>query len=194
MTAPQELQSFASTLEPFCQANNLKCVCLKTEDDLLLGMRVELKPYLYLTQVSEQFVSGHVLPVSGGRNFFILVRTPFAASATLKIVTLRTYSLIIAQARDMRINRFERDLSPPAPQKDLWELLALATDAVVQAIAADQAFIQPVESVPFPTKKPELVAYRAAFFTGTVAGTVLSSTGEEPEKAGAPAPVQLYVL
>jgi hypothetical protein len=194
MTALEELQGFATTLEAFCQAHNLKFLCVRAEADQLLAVGMELKPYLYLSQVSEQLVSGHVIPLSDGRNLFILVRTPFAASATLRFVKVRTYSLIIAQTRGMAINRFERNLLPLAPQKDLWELLTQASETVVQSIAASQAFVQPVESAPFPTKKAELEAYRATFCTGTVVGTVLAPVPGGAEADVPSSSVELYFL
>jgi hypothetical protein len=65
--------------------------------------------------VAEELACGHIVRTAEGRNLFIRVRTPFAASSTLKFVTLRTYSLILVAQRGLKTIRFERDLSPLRP-------------------------------------------------------------------------------
>lgn len=194
MTTSQELHTFAAALQPFCTTNDWELVGLQAEGDLLRSQRLAACPYLYLTHLAEELVSGHVIPLAGGRNFFILVRTPFAASATLKIVTLRTYSLIGVRHRGLAINRDEREVLGAPVQRDFQALIAEATDVVVQAITASQAFIQPVTSGPFPIKNAELLAHRSVFCTGTIAGTVLPTTTGGQAEAEAVSPAQFYLF
>jgi hypothetical protein len=178
VTAHQELQAFA-------------------EHDLEPAPRWALAPYLFLTQVAEELACGHIILTDQGRSLFIRVRTPFAASSTLKFVTLRTYSLILLAPRGLKHTRFERDLSPAAAQTDPQEILAQATDAVTQTQTDEQDFIQPEQSAPFQTKNPELLAFRATLCTGAEIGTVLPSTASNektPELAPAPEPAQIYLL
>jgi len=197
MTALQELQTFAQALQLPCKRNTLKFSCLQSEHDLEPSPRYALAPYLYLAQVAEELACGHVVPTAEGRNLFIRVRTPFAASSTLKFVTLRTYSLILVAQRGLKTTRFERDLSPAAAQTDPQEILAQATEAVIKTDISDQAFIQPEQSAPFQTKNPELLAYRATFCTGIEVGTVLPSSPSTQETAQlvlTPNPAQIYLL
>jgi hypothetical protein len=195
MTSHQELQAFAEALAPTCKKNSLKFACLQSEHDLEPAPRWALAPYLFLTQVAEEFACGHIVPTAEGRNFFIRVRTPFAASSTLKFVTLRTYSLILVAPRGLKFTRFERDLSPAAAQTDPQEILAQATGAAAQTQTSEQAFIQPEHSAPFQTKNPELLAYRATFCTGTEIGTVLPSSSQTTdEQSSPPEPAQIYIL
>jgi hypothetical protein len=197
MTAHDELRSFAQALELTCKRNSLDFACLQSEHDLEPAPRWALAPYLYLTQVAEELACGHIVPTTEGRNLFIRVRTPFAASSTLKFVTLRTYSLILVAQRGLKTTRLERDLSPAAAQTDPQEILAQATEAAIQTQTSEQAFIQPEQSAPFQTKNPELLAYRATFCTGTEVGTVLPSspdTQKNAELALTPTPAQIYIL
>jgi hypothetical protein len=197
MTAHQELQAFAEALEPICKKNNLKIACLQSEHDLEPAPRWALAPYLYLTQVAEELVCGHIVPTAEGRNLFIRVRTPFAASSTLKFVTFRTYSLILVAQRGLKSARIERDLSPTAAQTDPQEILAQAVETATQTQTDEQAFIQPEQSAPFLTKNPDLLAYRATLCTGTEVGTVLSSSSDNQktaELALTPSPAQIYLL
>lgn len=197
MTAHQELQTFAEALAPTCKRNNLKLAYLQSEQDLEPAPRWALAPYLFLTHVAEELACGHVVPTAEGRNLFIRVRTPFAASSTLKFVTLRTYSLILVAPRGLKHTRFERDLSPAAAQTDPQEILAQAVDTATQTQTDEQDFIQPEQSAPFQTKNPELLAFRATFCTGAEIGTVLPSTASSektPELAPAPEPAQIYLL
>jgi len=197
MTAHQELQSFAQALEPICKRNTLKFACLQSEYDLEPAPRWALAPYLFLSQVAEELTCGHIVLTDQGRSLFIRVRTPFAASSTLKFVTLRTYSLILVAPRGLKTTRFDRDLSPAAAQTAPQEILAQATEAAAQTQTADQAFIQPEQSAPFQTKNPELLAFRATFCTGTVVGTVLPSSPTTQKIAAlalTPAPAAIYLL
>ncbi len=194
MTAPQEIAWLAASLELFCRVNDWRLVGLHTEEDVFQGQRMAACPYLYLTHVAEELVSGHLIPLITGQSFFLLSRAPLVASATLKIVTLRTYSLILVHARGLAINRCERDVLTPPPRPEPRQLLAAATDAVVQAITPEQVFIQPVASAPFPTKDTHHLAYRSVFCTGTIAGTVLPAALASPAEAEATAPVQFYLL
>jgi hypothetical protein len=195
MTAFQELQAFAQALEPISKKNNFKFACLQSEHDLEPTPRWALAPYLFLTQVAEELACGHVVATAQGRNLFIRVRTPFAASSTLKFVTLCTYSLILVAQRGLKLTRFERDLSPSAAQTDPQEVLAQATEAATQTQTSEQAFIQPEQSAPFQTKNPELLAFRATFCTGTEVGTVLPSSTQKPdEPSSPPEPAQIYIL
>jgi hypothetical protein len=196
-TALQELRAFAQALEPICKRNSLKFACLQSELDLEPAPRWTLAPCLYLTAVAEELTCGHIVPTAEGVNLFIRVRTPFAASSTLKFVTLRTYALILVSQRGMKLTRFERDLGPAAAQADAQQILAQATEAATQTQTAEQAFIQPEQAAPFPTKDPELLAYRATFCSGTVIGTVLpssSSTQQTAALALTPNPAQIYLL
>jgi len=95
MTIEQELQLFAQALERFCKFHNVRFACLKAEHDLERAPRWALVTYLYLTHVAEELVSGQIIATAEGRNLFIRVRTPLAATSTLKFITLRTYSLIL---------------------------------------------------------------------------------------------------
>ena len=195
MTAHQELQTFAEALAPLCKRHNLKFACLQSEHDLEPAPRFALAPYLYLTQVAEALACGHIVPTAEGRSLFIQVRTPFAASSTLKFVTLRTFSLILVARRGLKITRFERVLSPAAALTDPQEILAQAADAATQTETAGQDFIQPEVSAPFQTKNPELLAYRATFCAGTVIGTVLPSSPDTQKTADlALPPAQIYLL
>ena len=195
MTAHQELQTFAQALELTCKRNSLKFACLQSEHDLEPAPRWALAPYLYLTQTAQELACGHIVPTAEGRNLFIRVRTPFAASSTLKFVTLRTYSLILVAQRGLKTTRLERDLSPAAAQTDPQEILAQALDTATQTQTAEQDFIQPEQSAPFATKNPELLAYRATFCTGTEVGTVLSSSPDNQKTAElALTPAQIYIL
>ena len=197
MNAHDELRAFAQALELTCKRNSLKFACLQSEHDLEPAPRWALAPYLYLTQVAEELACGHIVPTAEGRNLFIRVRTPFAASSTLKFVTLRTYSLILVAQRGLKLTRFERDLSPAAAQTDPQQILAQAVETATQIQTAEQAFIQPEQSAPFPTKNPELLAYRATLCTGTEVGTVLSSSSDSQktaELALTPNPAQIYLL
>jgi hypothetical protein len=137
------------------------------------------------------------VPTGEGRNLFIRVRTPFAASSTLKFVTLRTYSLILVAQRGLKTTRFERDLGPAAAQTDPQQVLAQAVETATQTQTDEQAFIQPEQSAPFPTKNPELLAFRATFCTGREVGTVLSSSSDSQMTAAlalTPNPAQIYLL
>ena len=195
MTAHDELRAFAQALELTCKRNSLKFACLQSEHDLEPAPRWALAPYLYLTQVAEELACGHIVPTAEGRNLFIRVRTPFAASPTLKFVTLRTYSLILVAQRGLKTTRLERDLSPAAAQTDPQELLAQATVAATQTTSDDLAFIQPEQSAPFQIKNPEILAFRATFCTGTEVGTVLSSSSQKTvEPSSPPQPAQIYIL
>ena len=197
MTAFNELRAFAQALELTCKQNHLRFACLQSELDLEPAPRWALAPYLYLTQVAEELACGHIVPTAEGRNLFIRVRTPFAASSTLKFVTLRTYSLILAARRGLKLTRFERDLSPAAAQADPQEILAQAAEAVTQVQSSEQAFVQPEQSTPFPTKNPELLVYRATFCTGVEVGTVLPASSDNQKLAKqdlAPNPAQIYIL
>jgi hypothetical protein len=197
MTAIQELRAFAQALELICKKNNLKLACLQSEHDLEPSPRYALAPYLYLTQVAEALACGHIVPTAEGRSLFIQVRTPFAASSTLKFVTLRTYSLILVAQRGLKLTRFERDLGAAAAQTDPQEILAQAVETATQTQTDEQAFIQPEQSAPFPTKNPELLAYRATLCTGTAVGTVLASSSDNQktaELALTPNPTQIYLL
>jgi hypothetical protein len=194
MTAPQEIAAIAASLEVFCRVNDWKLVGLHTEEDVFQGQRLAACPRLYLTHVAEELVSGHLIPLITGQSFFLLSRATLAASATLKIVTLRTYSLILVHARGLAINRCEREVLTPPPRPEPRQLLAAATDAVVQAITPEQAFIQPVTSAPFPTKDTQILAYRSVFCTGTIAGTVLPAAQSGKDEAPAAAPAQFYLL
>jgi len=197
MTSLQELRAFAQALEPLCKKNDLKFACLQSEHDLEPAPRWALAPYLYLTQVTDELACGHVVPTAEGRNLFIRVRTPFAASSTLKFVTLRTYSLILLAPRGLKQTRFERNLSPAAAQTAPQEILAQAVETATQTQTDEQAFIQPEQSAPFPTKNPELLAFRATFCAGTEIGTVLPSSPDN-QKAATLAlgqnPAQIYLL
>ena len=197
MTALQELQAFAAALDPLCKQASLKFACLQSEHDLDPAPRFALAPYLYLTQVSEELACGHVISTDQGQSLFIRVRTPFAASSSLKFVTLRTYSLILITQRGLKQTRFERDLSPAAAHTDPQELLAQATEAAAQTQTDEQAFIQPEQSAPFATKNPELLACRATFCTGMEIGAVLSPSPATPKIDDLPLPqnpTQIYLL
>jgi len=195
MTAHDELRAFAQALELTCKRNRLKFACLQSEADLEPAPRWALAPYLYLTQIAEELACGHVVPTAEGATIFIRVRTPFAASSTLKFVTLRTYSLILVAPRGLKLTRFERDLSPAAAQTDPQEILAQATEAATQTQTSEQAFIQREQSTPFQTKNPELLTYRATFCSGTVVGTVLPSSSQKTgEPSSPPVPAQIYIL
>ena len=197
MTAHDELRAFAQALELTCKKNNLKFACLQAEHDLEPAPRWALAPYLFLTQVAAELACGHIVPTAEGVNLFVRVRTPFAASSTLKFVTLRTYSLILVAPRGLKTTRFERDLGPAAAQTDPQELLAQAVETATQTQTDAQAFIQPEQSAPFQTKNPELLAYRATFCTGVEIGTVLTSspdTKKTAELAPSQNPTQIYLL
>lgn len=195
MTAHEELRSFARALAPTCKQKNLKFACLPSEHDLDPAPRFALALYLYLTQVTEELACGHVVPTTEGRSLFIRVRTPFAAASTLKFVTLRTYSLILVAQRGLKITRFERDLSPAAAQADPQEILAQAAAAATQTQTSEQAFIQPEQSAPFPTKNSEVLAYRATFCTGTEIGSVLPSSSQKTDEQSPPTTLaQIYLL
>ena len=148
-------------------------------------------------RLADELACGHVVPTAEGRNLFIRVRTPFAASSTLKFVTLRTYSLILVAQRGMKLIRFGRDLGLAAAQTDPQQILAQALETATQIQTDGQAFIQPEQSAPFHTKNPELLAYRATFCTGTEVGTVLSSSPSTPESTAlvlTSNPAQIYIL
>jgi hypothetical protein len=195
MTTEQELQIFAQHLELFCKFHNLKFACLKAEHDLEPAPRWALAPYLYLTHVSEELVCGHIIATAEGRNLFIRVRTPFAASSTLKFVTLRTYSLILLRRRQLNLARFARDLSLAPVSTDLQQILTRATDAAIQAQDDVFDFIQPEHAAPLPTKDTELVACRATFCSGTVVGNVLPSSSSAQKADAQPStPAELYLL
>ncbi len=191
MTAHDELRAFAQALDPVCKRNSLKFACLQSENDLEPAPRCALARYLYLTHVAEELACGHVVPTAERRNLFIRVRTPFAASSTLKFVTLRTYSLILVAQRGLKLTRFERDLGPAAAQTDPQQTLAQAVETATQAQTEEQAFIQPEQSAPFQTKNPELLAYRATFCTGTEIATVLPSSSQKTDEQE---PAQIYLL
>ena len=193
MTIEQELQIFAQPLELFCKSHSLKFACLNAEHDLERAPRWALAPYLYIVHVAEELVCGHIIATAERRNLFIRVRTPLAASSTLKFVNLRTYSLILLARRQLSLARFLRDLSPAAATTDPQQILSQAADAAIQTQDDDFDFIQPEHAAPLQTKDTELVAWRATFCTGSVVGTVLSSS--DP-KAGAqtPPPAELYIL
>ncbi len=197
MTTHDELRAFARALALTCHSYGLVFACLHSESNLELAPRPALAPYLYLARVAEELACGHIVPTSQGRNLFIRVRTPFAASSSLWFVTLRTYSLILVTQRSLKISRFERDLSPAAAHADPGEILARAAEAVTRSPFSDQAFLQPEQSAPFPTKHPELLAFRATFCSGTEVGTVLPSspdTTKAAQLALAPNPAKIYLL
>jgi hypothetical protein len=174
MTALDELQTFAKILDPFCQAAGVKFACLKAEHELLFCVQLLAEPWLCLSQVSEELACGHIIRTAEGRNLFIRVRTPFAATETLKFISLRTYSLVSIRHRtDLPEPWFERALDPGAADEDLWHLLFQATDALLQAPLPDQAFLQLEQSAPVLAKERTPVSYRATFCSGTVVGTVL---------------------
>src|SRR5882724_9542254 len=122
MTVLEELQNFAEALAPVCTTNRFRFACLKSEQDFELAPRLARAPYLYLAHVSEELVAGHIIATAEGRTLFIRVRTPLAASTTLKFVTLRTYSLILAQQRALNLARYQRRLSLPAAPSDLQQM------------------------------------------------------------------------
>lgn len=97
MTAFQELQAFAQALSPFCQANGLRLICPHSVPGKDLAPGTSVLPCLVLAQAAEDLTCGHVMPTAERGNLFIPVRTPFAASATLKFVNLRSYTLTLAQ-------------------------------------------------------------------------------------------------
>ena len=193
MTALQELQTFAQALAPVCQTNQLRLVCAKSENDLFLETGLLFGSPLVLTLIAENLVCGHLLPLAEGTNFFIQVRTPFAASATLKIITLRTYSLIVVRSRVLEPKTMERDLSPSPGKLDTWDLLAQANGAILQARTPEQVVLQLGESAPFPMKKIEWVACRSTILAGCVAGT-LPAASEGGTGDDGPSPVSLYLL
>jgi hypothetical protein len=172
MTIYDELQNFDRILAQFCKVNAFKYSCLISEQDFDGIQRMALAPYLHLAHVVEEQVCGHIIPTAEGRNLFIRVRTPLAASTTLKFVALRTYSLILSGWRGMKANRYARNLSPEAAQTDLENLLSEATAAVLQFKSDELDFIQADQLAPMPTKSAELLAWRSTVFTGTVTGTV----------------------
>lgn len=190
MTAFDELQIFTQTLDPLCRANNLKFSCLHSEPDLDPTPRLALAPYLYLTQVAEELACGHIISTDRANNIFIRVRTPFAASSTLKFVTLRTFSLIFILHRPLTHPPCTRDLTPAAAPTNPQELLAQATATLTQAQTAGQAFIQPEQSGPLPTKHPGLLAFRSTFCTGVEIASVLPSTPKTTDLT----PANLYLL
>jgi len=195
MTIQQELQIFAQALERFCKTHNLKFASLEAEHDLERAPRWALAPYLYLTHVAEELVSGHIIATTEGRNLFIRVRTPLAATSTLKFITLRTYSLILVARRQLNLARFHRDLSLAAATSDPQQILSQATDAAIQAQDDDFDFIQPEHLAPLQTKNTELLAWRAAFCTGTIVGTVLpSSSSAQKADDQTSTPTELYLL
>lgn len=195
MTVQQELQIFAQALELFCKMNNLRFASLQAEHDLDRAPRWALAPYLYLTHVAEELVSGHIIATAENRNLFIRVRTPLAASSTLRFVTLRTYSLILLARRQLNLARFHRDLSPADPNSDPQQILSQAADAAIQAQDDDFDFIQPEHVAPLQTKDTELVAWRATFCTGTIVGTVLpSSSSAQKADNQTSTPTELYLL
>ena len=193
MTALQELQLFAQTLEPFCESAEAKFACLRAEHELLWDARPVLAPWLCLTQISEELACGHIVRTTEGRNLFIRVRTPFAATQSLKFVALCTYSLIaIANRVDTPLPFFDRSLESAAAPNDLWSLLTRATNALLQALSPGQDFLQPEQSAPVETKERPQVSYRATFCSGTIVGTVLPDSAT---KDLAPAkPAQLFLL
>ena len=116
-----------------------------------------------------------------------------SASATLKIITLRTYSLIVVRSRVLEPKTMERDLSPSPGKLDTWDLLAQANGAILQARTPEQVVLQLGESAPFPMKKIEWVACRSTILAGCVAGT-LPAASEGGTGDDGPSPVSLYLL
>ena len=174
MTALEELKTFAEVLDPFCQAAKVSFACLRAEHELPFGARLLTQPWLCLSQVSDELACGHIVSTTQGRNLFIRVRTPFAATETLKFVALRTYSMVAIQNRvDMPQPFFDRSLDPALAPKDLWQLLTQATDTLLRSPSPDQAFLQLEQSAPVPTKERAQVSYRATFCSGSIVGTVL---------------------
>ena len=196
MTILEELSAFAASLEPICRNQSLRFACLHSEADIERSPRLASLPFLYLTQLSEELTCGHIIPTEQGRSLFIQVRTPFAASSTLKFVTLRTYSLVLVAGRGLKAGRLERDLAPSAAPADLQEILTAAVQDLVQAQTGAQAFLQPEKSGAFPLKTPESVACRATFCTGAVVGTVASAAvpPSVAQSVAALQPLDLYLL
>ena len=194
MTAFQELQAFAQALSPFCQANGLRLICPHSVPVKDLAPGTSVLPCLVLAQAAEDLTSGHVMPTAERGNLFIPVRTPFAASATLKFVNLRSYTLTLAQesrAAGLRLDPAAAARPQPA---DLWDLLALATAAVVQAELEGVLFLQAGHMAPLEVRNSGLVVLRSEFSSGTHAANVLPPATGSAESEPTSSPVMLHLL
>jgi hypothetical protein len=196
MTALEELQSFSQVLAPLCATHALTLVCLKAEHLFPTPDEPVLSAQLYLSLLAEELICGHVVPLADGTNACLRVAAPLAATPTLKFIARRSFSLILRAGPGRSIFWWVRDFVNMGGPTDPWDVLTQAMNALAKAAVVERLFFQVEQLAPLlppPNPQTNFIAYRAAFATGTLVGSVVPAVASGAE--GAPAtPANLYLL
>jgi hypothetical protein len=166
----KELEGLAGALRGFCEGRGLKFAWLAREEDAGRAPRLGGGGYLFAAQTGETLEWGHEVETVEGGRYFLRVRTPFAASSSLKFVRVRSYAVVAMGREGLGAHGLERETGGAG--QDWQEVAAEAVAAATGWAGSEADFMQVEGTGPAKVQEPGWMAFRGTFFTGEVVGTV----------------------